>query len=81
MEVAVEGRRRGGGEEERRRGGGGEVEGRRGNEVANLLMLKVGIRQLLLYHEQLAADVEEHGIYCSMPVLLATYIRSEATPH
>ena len=75
-------RRRGeGGGEEVKGGGGKEVEGRRGDEVANLLMLKVGIRQFLLYHEQLAADVEEHGIYCSMPVLLATCIRSEATPH
>ena len=46
-------------------------------------MLKVGVREVLLNHEQPATDVEEHGVYWSMSVLLATCIMqsgSEATP-
>ena len=56
---------------------GGEMKGGRGgrsDKVTNLLMLKVGVREVLLNHEQPAADVEEHGVYWSMSVLLATCI-------
>ena len=76
MEERYKGGRGGG----RGEGGGG---GGRNEKVANLLMLKVGVREVLLNHEQPAADVEEHGIYWSMSVLLSTCIvqSGEATPH
>ena len=73
--------------EKRWRRDGGEMKGGRvgrGDELANLLMLKVGVREVLLNHEQPATDVEEHGIYWSMSVLLSTCIMqsgSEATAH